>query len=359
MYNQGVLKNKTKNTIANKIIVTIIMDTRPQQARGISTVFDIVQGSMKLGWQEISAINDNGIDGFIIDRKSGVDTGNIYYVQVKCGNGYLRKTKKREKKYIEVQLGINYIIEHKKRWFNLPNPVILIYVEDKEKDRKCWWVNLKSKEAYCSENKGLILIEKTQRFGEHSIGEIRKLREFFEIDKNLDTLIVDKTGIINNSFSKTLKKSAKEFYTSWAKSSISNRTHLTLGEVIVSRIGWRHMTRTGRGLANIEQSWTLLGVAKKMINSDSKAYQIRNPNVTNDLQNSKRIIHDYLSIRNKVKFSYRHECVVQVVLKRIREINLISGDIRCRIWFYSVYEPRKHKDNKISNNSFNRSRFSL
>ena len=77
-------------------------DTRPQNARGIATVTDIVQGSMRIGWQEISQINDNGIDGIIIDRKRGIDTGDFFYVQVKCGNGYRIETEKRKKNILRL-----------------------------------------------------------------------------------------------------------------------------------------------------------------------------------------------------------------------------------------------------------------
>ncbi len=318
-------------------------DTRPQNARGISTVIDVVQGDMKIGWQEISQINDNGIDGIIIDRKKGVDTGDFYYVQVKCGNGYLIETKKRKNKFIEINLGHEYIKKHRKRWNLISHPVILIYVEDKKKDRKSWWVDLKNESTYCEDNKNIILLDRTKRFGEHSIGEIRKLRTFNEIDKDLPIIYLKKDDLIVDSITKPLKYEAKKAYKKWKSLSKSKQEHPRLGEIIVSRVGWRHITRKGRGAANIFQSFTLIGAAKKIIQSDIKAYQIRQPDVTVDEVRNITIIHDYLSLRCKVGFPNRHEAVVQVVLKRLRTIDMNDSETTTKLWFYSVYEPRRHK----------------
>lgn len=65
-----------------------------------------------------------------------------------------------------------------------------------------------------------------------------------------------------NFTSKTIKQAAKSFYKEWALS--ADRINPSIGEIIVSREGWRHISRRGRKPERIIQSWLLLGVAKKL-----------------------------------------------------------------------------------------------
>ncbi|WP_425421764.1 DUF4365 domain-containing protein [Phaeodactylibacter xiamenensis] len=314
-------------------------DTRPQNARGIAEVNDIVQARMKMGWQEISQINDNGIDGIIIDRKKGIDTGTNYYVQVKCGDSYYYETFNRPK-HFGVKVGEEYILSHRERWNKIQGPVILVYVDFET--RKSWWTNLKSKNSYCPElNKQIILVPKNQRFGEHSVGALRKLRGYYDLDRKLDVIKLEKSDLIVNSISKSIKQSAKEYYRHWALMPEVERTNPALGEINISRVGWRHITERGRGLDNMLQSWQLLGVAKKIIQCNEKPFQIRKPDLSKvgDL----RVLHDYLSLRSRVIFPNRQESVVQVIIKRLRRINEYSGSFDYTNWFYSVHEPRKGK----------------
>ena len=146
-------------------------DTRLQEARGLNVVADTVQIGMACGWQPVDQINDNGIDGLIFDRIRGVDTGTIYHVQVKCGNDWARQVQQRPKA-LTLRLGERYIERHRPRWNAVQGPVILVYVDFLSK--KAWWCNLKSESAYCpSENRGAVLLPRSQRFGAHSIGHLR------------------------------------------------------------------------------------------------------------------------------------------------------------------------------------------
>ncbi|MCH8961835.1 MAG: DUF4365 domain-containing protein, partial [Bacteroidetes bacterium] len=250
-------------------------DTRPQQARGIAEVSDIVQARMRCGWQDIDQVNDNGIDGIIIDRVDGNDTGSLYYVQVKCGNSYINSSNRRPA-HLGIKLGREYIETHRPRWNALQGPAVLVYVDFHT--RKAWWTDLKAASSYCPEqNRGIILIPKHQRFGVHSIGHLRKLRGYFDIDRNLDVIHLQQKDLLTNSLSKSLKVCARDFYKEWSSSPIQERNNPMLGEISVSRVGWRHITRRGRGADNIIQSWLLLGAAKRIILSNDKPYQIRRP----------------------------------------------------------------------------------
>jgi len=95
----------------------MIRDTRPQDATGMNRVGTIVQGRGEHGWQPFDHINDNGVDGIIIKRKKGIDTGEIIYVQVKCGSGggYYKATKTRPM-HFGVNVGEEYISSHRPRW---------------------------------------------------------------------------------------------------------------------------------------------------------------------------------------------------------------------------------------------------
>jgi hypothetical protein len=68
-------------------------DNRVVAARGVATVMDIVQAQMKCGWQPTDAPNDNAVDGLIFDRRHGVVTGTLFFVQVKCGSSYWTETR--------------------------------------------------------------------------------------------------------------------------------------------------------------------------------------------------------------------------------------------------------------------------
>lgn len=312
-------------------------DTRIPEGFGVYEVAKIVQGHMGCGWQEFDARNDDSVDGVIIDRKDGQDTGDLYFSQVKCGRSYLSNAKKRPN-HLGINLGEEHINRHRPRWMAKPGPMILIYV-DNETD-KAWWTDLKSPDSYCPEqNKQIVLIPREQRFGVHSIGHLRRLRSHVDLDRELDTLALHREDLVWRSFSKTEKEQARQFYREWAQSSIGERTNPGIGEILVSRVGWRHVTRSGRGADNITQSWRLLGAAKKIILTNSKLYQLSRPQI--EIKNGIRTQHDHLSLRSRVTFPNRHESVVQVVIKRLIEIDERSGETKNRNWFYSVHEPRR------------------
>ena len=315
------------------------MDTRPQETLGLIMVNDVVQVGMKCGWQGIDHINDNGIDGLILDRIGGVDTGSVYYVQVKCGHGYVLDVKKRPN-HLCINLSSGYINAHRPRWNRLQGPVILVYVDPDS--RKAWWTDLKSDSSYCpNENKSIVIIPRHQRFGSHSIGQLRRMRGFYDLDRKLDVIQLTKDDLVLGPIRKSQKEVSREFYKMWADYVPSERMNPSLGEITISRVGWRHITRRGRGYDNIVQSWTLLGAAKRILLENSKPYQLYRPKIV--VQNGVRALHDCVSLRSRVIFPNRQETVVQVVVKRNQEIDQTHGKIRIRNWFYSVHEPRKGK----------------
>lgn len=317
-----------------------LRDTRPQDAVGMNEAGTIVQGKAMHGWQPFSAINDNGVDSMIIYRKKGVDTGEIMFAQVKCGtgNGYMRITKNRPS-HFGVRIGEDYINSHRPRWNNLPGPIILIYVDFHS--RKAWWADLRDDRTYTRDNKGIVLVPKSQRFGKHSFGEFKHLKGRLFVSKEIPEIELTNEYFKYLKLNQSIKQSAHEFYKEWCSSPASDRTHPELGEIIVSRTGWRHITRSDRKQNRIINSLSLLSVAKQIILSTEKCYQVRN--VDARIVNNQLVITDYLAIKCNVKFPFRQRGLIQVILKRKRKLDSSNNTIGSRIWFYSVYEPLSKK----------------
>lgn len=317
-----------------------IRDTRPQDAVGMNESAIIVQGKARHGWQPFSGINDNGVDSMIIFRKKGIDTGEIMFVQVKCGTGrgYMKITKNRPS-HFGVQVGEDYITSHRPKWDKLPGPMILIYVD--YYTRKSWWTDLRDENSYTSTNKSIILVPKSQRFGKHSFGEFKHLKGRLFISKEIPEIEMADTHFEHIKFNQSIKESAQKFYKDWCSSPAAERTHPKLGEIIISRTGWRHITRSDRKQNRIINSLSLLPVTKQIILNTEKCFQIRNQETR--IINNQLILTDYLAIKCNVMFPFRQKGLVQVILKRKRKLDSNKNIIGSRIWFYSVYEPLSKK----------------
>lgn len=324
--------------------LTPIRDTRPQDSVGMSRVWTIVQGRGLHGWQPYHPNNDNGVDGIIIKRKRTIDTGEIIFVQVKCGtgNGYYKATQNRPK-HFGVNVGKEYIESHRPKWEILPGPAILVYVD--YKTEKAWWTDLKNNDSFTDTNKSIILIPKSQRFGAHSFGNFNKLKGYLSVDPLLKEIILSRDDVSYfNIAKKSPKEAAKDFYKKWSLS--NERTNPALGEIIISREGWRHLSRKGRKSDRILQSWSLLGAAKRILQTITKAYQLRVNEYDQD-DNGNYVITDYISLRARVIFPQRVSTIVQVVLFRKRVFNSVDSLTDNQIRFLSVYEAAAGKKQPI------------
>ena len=315
-------------------------DNTQLENRGINVTSEIVKSLAGHDWQEFEQRNDDGVDGIILFRKNTEKTGEIFFVQVKCGQksgGYFQEYKKRPY-HFGVNLTEKYINSHKPRWNSVPGPMILIFVD--YDSSKAWWVDLKNEDSFTHENKQIVLVPKSQRFGIHSFGEFRKLKGYTFIDPSLEEIDIDisDTNYLSITANESIKHQAKRFYTNWSTSIAGQRWNPVLGEITVSRIGWRHLTRRKRRKSRIFQSFQLLGIAKKIIQRTTKFWQVKvHENKT--LSDGSILITDFIGLRRKVMFSYRGATVVQVLLKRKRIINPTTKKIYSKVWFYSVYEP--------------------
>lgn len=303
---------------------------------GTLVVHDIVNSYWKSDWQKVDQENDDAIDGIIHIRKNGELTGEVIYAQVKSGDGYKLITQNRPN-HIGINVGNGYLESHRPRWNSLRGAVILIFVDN---NKEAYWTNLKDNNSYTADNNSIILIPNKQRFGAHSKGHFRKIGDFFPQDRQLLTVRLERSELSYLKIDKPLKETARNFYKDWSNLVTAERTNPGLGVITVNRIGWRHISRSERGFDKIFQSWQLLSAAKKIIQTVDKAYQITKQETTSE-DETEYILKDFISLRAKVIFPNRHESVVQVILRRKKIVNRVTNTIEQKVWFYSVYEPRR------------------
>ncbi len=304
--------------------------------KGTLIVHQIVNNYWKSDWQKMDSENDDGIDGIIHIRKKGELTGEMIYAQVKSGDGYRVITQNRPD-YIGINVGTDYLKNHKPRWKSLRGAVILIFVNS---NGEAYWTNLKDIKSYTEENNSIILVPNKQRFGAHSKGHFRKIGDFFPQDRQLITVKLERSDLSYLKIDRPLKETARVFYKTWSAEDRLERTNLGLGEIIINRAGWRHISRSERGFDKVFQSWQLLSAAKRIIQNVDKAYQItKQVKISEDA--AEYVLKDFISLRAKVVFPNRHESVVQVILRRKKVVNKIQNTIEQKVWFYSVYEPRR------------------
>lgn len=300
---------------------------------GTIKVHQVVNDLWNSDWIKFDQENDDGIDGVIQVRKKGEWTGEIIYVQVKSGNGYKVETKNRPNK-IGIQLTDRYISSHRPRWNVLKGAVVLIFVDD---NGKCFWTNLKDDESYSSVNRSIILIDKQNVFGLHSKGHFKKISGFFPEDRRLPVVKLSNDDLIFIKLNQPLNKSARLYYQELRNLPKNQRTNKTLGEIIINRVGWRHISRKQRGSDKVFQSWLLLSAAKRIIQEVNVLYEYRNKSTSS----SELVLYSFYALRAKVIFPNRQESIVQVVIRGYRKYLSEQNKIEEKNWLYSVYEPRR------------------
>ncbi len=328
--------------------VGVVLSNRVKERIGIHKVAHVVENLWESGWQEYSASNDDAIDGVILMRRGTarpVDTGGVVYVQVKCGGNGYRKDQQRYPDHIGVALGEKYIEAHRPRWSRVPGPAVLVFVDDvaNRESPPAWWVDLNDTASYSPTNAGMILVPKAQQFSHHSKGDFHRLCGTGAHDRQLSEIVLSRAECVVPKLGKgeSLRNDAWEFFKAW-RDDVKERTNPVLGEVLVNRVGWKHMTRSDRLPERIVQSWQLLGAAKRMVRQEKRIYTFGRA-TTKTFADGNTLIEDYLGLRANVSFPHRHESVVQVVLKRNRLICPRPGfqEERQKVWFYSVYELRR------------------
>lgn len=320
---------------------------RQKEAIGVRVVQSIIRETWDSGWQELDARNDNGIDGLAIMRKRGKETGGIVFVQVKCGGDGYRKDQLQYPDKIGIQLGKSYIDDHRPRWSSTTGPSVIVFIDDTVDPRNppAWWADLKDQQTYSPTNAGMLLIPKSQKFGPHTKGDFHRLCGAGPVDRTLPTLQITRDQLVIPGRTETLLAAARGVYKKWSKEGYPTRNP-SLGDILINRVGWRHITRQKRLKERVFQSLSLLGVARRMIDELVEIDMLGRPTVVESSDGSLKVT-DHLGIRANITFPHRHQSVVQVVLRRERIISRLARSMPVqRIWFLSVYELRRGVQSK-------------
>ena len=300
------------------------------------------------GWsyQDISAENDDGLDGLVMVRdKNGNDTGGRIYVQVKSGPSYVHVCK-------DGTLSINAYakdsyVKHQKTYDSMTAPVVLIFVNAHKtiagKDvvnlyrPSAWWLKLNGYRNL--DGKCVYRIDPRNTFGEHSIRDFKKLvgennRQWQDYgkycmsteDKRLWRCCGD------------LRGSAKQAYQEWKDSNPtvnwcsikSGERHIKNVPLIVSNMGWHHINKGSRGAGLIQTSLRLLSVVRNILSEEISPIEIRRGytgiKASEIFYAVRRLVH----VDNK---DYK----VQIILRRWVNAEKANPALRDRLWFYSVH----------------------
>lgn len=331
------------------------IDKRTLDNLGVTTVTTFVETHILCGWQGYDAKNDNAFDGMIIMKKGSnklKETGGIIFTQIKCGtkNGY-KVIRQKDPENIGVNVGEEYIAAHRERWNIVPSPAILIFVDADDynitqphrSNIPMYWVDLKDEKSYCKSNKSLILVPKKNKISLKTKNDFHKLCKNYLGNSTIPNLFFKdgdalpvKLGIKNS-----LKSDAWKYYKDWKNQGVFQ--HTNLGAIYVNRMGWKHITRAGRGNHRIVASRLLLPIARKIIENIQSYKVLDRFDVRYTKGDGRLFIRDYIGLKAHVSFNYRDASVVQVILKRERLFDVQNGLLNENVWFYSVFELRRGK----------------
>lgn len=312
-------------------------DTRPQARIGINFVSSVVEEHWRSGFQELKPENDDGLDGLVLMRRNGHDTGQVVWVQVKGGPSWRIGWKTRPDD-IGIKLGKAYIESHRPRWGRVRGPCILVMVEPRSKHRRrAWWFDLKDPLTYPDSRTDVLVTSRERTFGPHAKPAIANLARSQVEAVGLPVVVATRSELVQVPLSGSLLEHARGYYRAWASLPSTGRA-CALGEVQVGRSGWRHMTRKGRGVERIHQSLHLLPMARRILLEAKGHTWIRHHSSTPTPSGA--ILRDLVALRALVQFPHRDAALVQVLLKRKRTID---GGITTEtlLWFHSVYELRR------------------
>jgi len=320
----------------------IIASENNKERKQIATKFvkNFMEKKFNVLFEEFRYSNKDELDGLIYIRRRNGNLGDkIHYKLIyDMSLGY----DVRLKNHIRINVDKGQLESCKQKWQHMENPVIVFYVIKDNKGFTCWWGDLKSEKIFAPDNKNQLLIHKQQKLGIHSFGNIKKLFGYKLVDEDLQTIILDRNDVNYFPISKSIKSIAREYYKEWSNSPEEERRNPALGEVIINRVGWRHMTRKSRTCEKIIQSWFLFGAARKMI-KEVETFMPLGHNKYVNLSENRVLYKDYVGLKCKVVFPQRFASPIMIVLKRQQVYDSKYGNNlqNKKVWLYSIYESRR------------------
>lgn len=270
-------------------------------------------------WQQLDAVNDDGVDGLIFVEENGSPNGQIIYVQVKCHRSRVDKTGRICVTFRKAGLARSF-----ERWRRVVGGAILVHVHPEE-PHESHWVDLLSASAIFGSQ---VFVDGSNRFDSSCRGALRKLCGTIHRDllkPKIDTEVED---------FKYVKAASEEAQNAARAQYLKFRAHpptLYGGgpKVSFTNEGWRHITRRGRSRLLQLQSFLLLGCLPRVIGSTPES----------SLEIAESTSDGHLVVaRAAVTFPFRQTAMLKLMMKRRGE----SGAYRYSFW--SVYEARRGRD---------------
>lgn len=218
--------------------------------------------------------------------------------------------------------------------------------------RAAWWADLKSTETYSS--RSTIVVPLRNRFQEG----IECRRPFARLasgqHRRLGLATIDMTTPAQlpgklDQMSMGTKAAAIDFYQRWK---LIGATNPNLGNVVVNRTGWAHMTRVDRPVSRILTSFELLPAAARIV-SEVKSWQVLRRGATvRNFEDGSWAVYDYIGLSAMAKWPARAPSEVMVILRRQTNFaedptpGVPANKVRVvdrKTWFYSVYEPGRRR----------------
>jgi len=273
-------------------------------------------------------------------------TGGVISVQVKSGVSYIASQTEQQ-----IEIRITNFKAKREAWLKSPIPVALLYIEAVPEGKiveKGWWADLRSPGAYSAN--ATIIVKRQNRFqpGIECRRPFARLADGQVKRQSLPTIDMSAVGALPgklNTMSHGLKPAAWNFYRQWKVLGAQNPV---IGDVIINRTGWSHMTRVGRPVSRIETSFQLLPAAARIIATVENWRMLRRGPANRVFADGSWATYDYLGLSAMIKMPSTASFEAMVILKR----ETVFGDadeasqtkvLSRKTWFYSIYKPGRAK----------------
>ena len=285
-------------------------------------VEQLVLMGMNARWQKISEHNDDGVDGLIFFHgNDGHPSGQIAYIQVKRYKKQFTKSKPHK---VTISFGKNEFKKKQQRWEKVVGASILVWVD--ANTNSAYWANLNDSSVHTTRG-GVTIYEKSKFGTPKSEKSIRRLCGSIGRQNNLPMIKSSKEDFTHIKFNEPIIKSSKVRY--WQIGIVADQKH-KFGDIEFTKVGWRHLTRQSRKADRTMNSFHLLGVVEKIIQTADKAYLVRTIQCKDGGEGK------IFSLSARISFPNRQASTVTVLL-----FQKTDSAEQLRTWFWSVYEKTR------------------
>lgn len=194
-----------------------------------------------------------GCDGIIEVSRKATKSADLIWAEVKTGTGHLSGAS-------QTHYSVKVSKKHTEYWLNVGDrlAVILIWVD--LRTGLGFWTQVTRESV--SDGGTLIRIPKSSRLGLHSGGDLKSLCD--RVYRPNGRFRVLDAPDFSVPMTGNTKKAFREFYDQWRGERFFAPAY---GRLIVSLIGWRHLTKVSRPQNEVRQRLELLPVARLVLSS--------------------------------------------------------------------------------------------